>query len=79
MSNILKHAEARHVSVQVTRSGKSVNVMVEDDGRGFDPSKAAEGMGTGNIRERAREFNGSVAIDARPGRGTIVSIDIPLG
>lgn len=79
VSNILKHAEARHVSVQVTRSGKSVNVMVEDDGRGFDPSKAAEGMGTGNIRERAREFNGSVAIDARPGRGTIVSIDIPLG
>ena len=78
VSNILKHAEARHVSVQVTRSGKSVNVMVEDDGRGFDPSKAAEGMGTGNIRERAREFNGSVAIDARPGRGTIVSIDIPL-
>lgn len=79
VSNILKHAEASHVSVQVIRSQKTVNVMVEDDGRGFDASKADEGMGTGNIRERAREFNGTVAIDARPGRGTIVSVEIPLG
>ena len=79
VGNMIEHAEAHHVSVQLRRSAKAVYVMVKNDGRGFEPTQAAEGMGTGSIRERVGELNGTVAIDARPGRGTIVSIDIPLG
>lgn len=79
VSNALKHAHPDQLSVQVTRSVSAVNLIVEDNGRGFDPNSAREGMGMGNIRARAAEFNGVVNVDSRPGRGTSISIDIPMG
>ena len=41
VGNMIEHAEAHNVSVQLRRSAKAVNVMVEDDGRGFEPTQAA--------------------------------------
>ncbi len=78
ISNALKHAQANAITIQVTRSAGLLNIMVEDNGVGFDPAKATEGMGMGNLRHRAAEVNGAVRVDAHPGRGTSVSIDIPL-
>lgn len=78
VSNALKHAKADHLSIQATRSEALLNLMVEDDGTGFDPEKADGGMGMSNLRSRAAEFNGSVRIDSLPGRGTTVMIDLPL-
>ena len=78
MSNVLKHARADHITIQITRSAAALNVIVEDNGRGFDPQSATEGMGMGNIRARAAEFKGSVNVDTQPQRGTSISIDIPL-
>jgi len=78
VSNALKHSKANQISISLTRSAGMLNVIVEDDGAGFDPSKATEGMGLGNIRQRAAEINGVVRVDARQGRGTSVSIDVPL-
>ena len=79
VSNAMKHAHAKELSVQLTRTAGSLNIIVEDDGTGFDMSIVSEGMGMGNIRERAQAHGGAVLVDSRPGHGTTVSIDLPLG
>jgi len=78
VSNALKHAQATALSIQVTRMADHLNIIVEDNGRGFDPAKTVQGMGTANLHARAAELGGNVNIDPRPGRGTSVSVDIPL-
>ncbi len=78
VSNTLKHAQATTLTIQVTRTNDQLNILVEDNGRGFDPATVAQGMGTGNLHSRAAELGGKVNIDSRPGRGTSVSVDIPL-
>ena len=78
VSNTMKHAKASHLSIQLTRSQGMVNLLVEDDGRGFDLASVEEGMGMGNIRQRTADLGGTVHFDARQGRGTSVSVDIPL-
>ena len=79
VGNALKHAKATAISIEVVRSTAALNVIVEDNGKGFDTSKVNEGMGLGNLRQRAAEVGGAVQFDSRPGRGTIVTIDVPLG
>lgn len=78
IGNALKHARATEVVIQVTRSAGMLNIMVEDNGVGFDPDRITEGMGMGNIRRRAADLRGVVRVDTHPGRGTSVNIDIPL-
>jgi signal transduction histidine kinase len=78
VNNAMKHSRAQHLSISVTHSAAILNIMVEDDGVGFDPEAIKEGMGLGNLRQRAAELNGQVRFDSRPGRGTTVNIDIPL-
>ncbi|MEO8066270.1 MAG: ATP-binding protein [Flavobacteriales bacterium] len=78
VGNALKHAKATSISIQVTRSTAMLNVIVEDNGKGFDTVSVNEGMGLGNLRQRAAEIGGAVQFDSVPGRGTIVTIDVPL-
>lgn len=78
VGNALKHAQASEISVQVNRAPASLNVIVEDNGTGFDPARMKEGLGMGNLRERAAAFGGVVSVDSRPGHGTTVTVDIPL-
>lgn len=78
VSNVLRHAKASELTIQVTRSGSALNVLVEDNGRGFDPVANEGGLGLRNIRERAVALGGSVNVDSVIGRGTTVSIDLPL-
>lgn len=79
-SNILKHAKAKHVTVQLTQVEHSLNLMVEDDGVGFDVSEKIKnsGMGLKNLEARAAKLNGSYHIDSAPGRGTISIVEIPI-
>ena len=78
VGNALKHAKASELSIQVNRVSASLNVMVEDNGSGFDLARMKEGMGMGNLRERAAACGGEVNVDSRTGHGTTVTIDIPL-
>lgn len=78
VGNALKHAKATAITIQVTRSTAMLNVIVEDNGKGFDTTHVNEGMGLGNLRQRAAEVGGAVQFDSAPGRGTIVTIDVPL-
>ena len=55
----------------------SVSFSVEDDGAGFDPATVARGAGLTNLADRVAAVGGTLAIDARPGRGTRIRGEIP--
>ena len=80
ISNVLKHAKASRITIQVNQFQDVINVMVEDDGKGFDLESAhvKNGMGLKNIKYRVQELNGSVIFDSAPGRSTTVALDIPI-
>ncbi len=77
MNNIIKHAQAKHVDVQITKRTGNINLIVEDSGVGFNTSKNYHGIGLHNIVSRVNLLNGDFDIDSSKGRGTIVIIDIP--
>lgn len=79
ISNALRHAEAKTVSVVLVREDGAALLEVEDDGQGFEPEAAAEsGRGLGNMRARAEALGGALEIRSEPGAGTSVRIRIPL-
>lgn len=83
LHNIVKHAGACNVSVLVQVQRNHTLVIVEDDGRGFDPSQPAprdahQGLGLTSMRERAELCGGVLNIESAPGRGTTIMARIPL-
>lgn len=76
--NILKHSKASEVNVKLEIAKKILNITVEDNGKGFDPSKKKKGIGLSNIISRAELHGGQVNIDSSPGNGCILKVIIPL-
>lgn len=78
VTNVLRHAQAEHVSIELyERDGKLV-LAVEDDGRGFDPEAKFEGAGVTGMRERAALVSGTIQFDSEAGMGTHVVVEIPV-
>ena len=69
LNNILKHAQASSVVINLHTSEGQVGVLITDDGRGFDTNAHRDGIGITNIISRAELFNGVVNIDSSPGKG----------
>ena len=67
VSNIVKHAKANHVSIQLIRDEKEISMMVEDNGVGFDVNKLNDfdGIGLKNIQSRIEFLNGRVDFDSK--------------
>jgi len=84
VNNARKHAEAEHIWVRLNRRSDVIHVEIEDDGVGFDLSKVQDNynqrgsLGMVNLHERAELVNGILRIDSRHGRGTRVSVSIPM-
>jgi len=83
MTNVLRHAQAEAVLIQVAVSGDALRIEIEDDGKGFDPAEAAErsdrtSFGLLGIRERVELLGGRLRIDSAPGQGTRLEIEVPL-
>jgi signal transduction histidine kinase len=80
LTNIMKYADATETTVQLMADNKMLSVMVEDNGKGFDKNtlQTTSGNGWYNIHSRLTILNGNVEIDSAPGRGTVITIDIPL-
>ncbi len=79
LSNVARHARATHAEVEVTATVESLCVRVDDDGVGMAPGAPRAGKGLPNMAERAELLGGSFAISARPGGGTRVQWQVPLG
>jgi two-component system, NarL family, sensor histidine kinase UhpB len=69
LNNILKYASARHVTSSMFNMGKQIDLLMEDDGKGFVTNTPRKGIGINNIISRAELFNGKVEIISSPGEG----------
>jgi PAS domain S-box-containing protein len=84
LTNIARHAAAKTIKIALTRQLAGVHMTVEDDGCGFDvettirTSNTSGHLGLYSMRERAMLLGGSVTIDSTRGKGTTVSVRIPL-
>lgn len=78
LRNVAKHAEARHVHVQVTTDAETAQLVVTDDGRGLDGPAGEGHFGLRLLGELAEEAGGLMKVDSEPGRGTRVCIEAPL-
>jgi signal transduction histidine kinase len=79
LTNIVKHADASHVSITLTRKDGSVVAVVEDDGRGFDPAAVgSDGLGLVGMQERAALLDGHIRIEAAPDSGTTLVAEVPV-
>ena len=78
-NNVLKHARAQNLLLQLILHENRLHVIVEDDGQGFDLEKAMlqKGMGLSSIQSRVQFLQGTIHWDIRPGQGSSVSIELP--
>lgn len=81
LNNIIKHADAKHVTVslQLLEEGdtRSVELRIKDDGNGFNPTKKRNGVGLRNIISRAELFGGTVVIQSEPNKGCELRVIFP--
>lgn len=81
ITNVIKHAEASEATIHLTNHEDSINIMVEDNGKGFNPkhiTKTNKGMGISSIDKRVEHLDGTLTIESEKNKGTTVIIDIPL-
>ena len=84
LNNVMKHAQARQVKVKVEMLPNKVNILIKDNGVGFNPTKLTinqdkkEGYGLMGMRERIQLLKGTFNIYSTPGQGTEVAINIPV-
>ena len=78
LTNVRKHAGARHAVVSLNADDGAVVLEVEDDGSGFDPGRLEEaldhGFGLASMRERVEQIGGTLAVHTAPGQGTRVEV-----
>jgi len=81
LTNVARHAEAGNVDVSLAVNDHTLHVTVKDSGQGFDPATLTEteGLGLAGMRERAGLAGGTLAINSARGKGTTVSLEIPIG
>jgi signal transduction histidine kinase len=79
LDNALQHAQARGIRIELVFGEKAVRLHIGDNGRGFVISKPPRrGMGINGMRERAQEIGGKCEVKSQPGRGTRVTVKVPL-
>ena len=80
LNNTMKHAAATEVFVQLIREGNRLNVVVEDNGKGFDASLPENNKGAGltNVRSRVDYLKGQLDIHTETGKGTLVNIEFNI-
>jgi two-component system, NarL family, sensor histidine kinase DevS len=79
LTNIVKHARARSVSILIVRRGGSAAAVIEDDGEGFDPASVTEdGLGLLGMRERVSLLDGRLTVESTPGSGTTLAVEVPV-
>lgn len=78
VNNILKHAAASQVEIEIETDEEKLDVVIIDNGVGFDTNKKSKGIGLRNIENRVRFYNGITHVISRPGKGCRLEISIPM-
>jgi signal transduction histidine kinase len=83
LTNIVRHAKAKNISIAIKRSGNRVMFLIEDDGKGFNVVKAAgreaakKGLGLKTMDERVRMLRGTLDLHSEEGKGTRITFTAP--
>jgi signal transduction histidine kinase len=81
LTNVAKHADARHIRVELRQDAEAISLLVEDDGRGFDPEAVLHlqpaGIGLLGMQERLKLLGGWLEITSRPGQGACLIAYVP--
>lgn len=80
VSNVLKHSEAGKLSILLTCFDEEniINILVQDNGKGFNTKKENSGMGLKSLTEMILNLHGDIKFDSNPASGTTVNIDLPI-
>ncbi len=84
ISNIARHSEAKNATITLEFTDGVAEMNLEDDGKGFNvaevmgPEKSAAGLGILGMSERVSLLGGAMTVDSAPGKGTVVSVRVPL-
>ncbi len=81
LTNIARHSEAKKVFVILKSGKRTMKLMIRDNGKGIEPGQINDPKSFGLIgmRERARSFGGDISISGKKGKGTLVTVVIPVG
>jgi len=84
LANACKHAHAQQIQLKLTLDDQSLSLLVQDDGRGFDPDEVTVGVrgghfGLASMNERVKLLGGSICIESEPGAGTCIVVCVPCG
>ncbi len=79
LDNVIQHAGAKNVSLELAAGGGTYSFTLQDDGRGFDPNSTGAGWPHGimGMQQRVRALGGTFALQSAPGRGTILRVTVP--
>ena len=78
LHNIVKHSQATQVEIRINLAGEVMEMIISDNGRGFDPATGSSGNGVANLRRRAEEIGGTIEIESGAGKGTRIVLRAPF-
>lgn len=78
VNNVIKHAQANTLEIQIIKDQEGISVTIEDDGIGFDNTLQKDGIGLANLKTRIDFLKGQLDIQSSPGKGTLIAIFIGL-
>jgi two-component system, NarL family, sensor histidine kinase UhpB len=78
INNAAKYSEATFVSIIISKIDQTLSVLIQDNGKGFDPLKIKNGNGLDNMKERVAQVGGSFLLKAAPGEGTVIKLTMPI-
>jgi two-component system sensor histidine kinase UhpB len=76
-NNIIKHAQAHNVSIELFEKNNFIDLWIKDDGKGFDPRERRKGVGLSNILSRIELFDGKLEVISSKGKGCTLKIHVP--
>lgn len=74
----MRHAQASRVDIALTIAQHRLDLVVQDNGRGFDPARAGDGQGVRNMTRRAQGLGATLAVSSAAGAGARVALTVPL-
>lgn len=78
LNNVVRHAQASEVEFGMRVTDGALEILIADNGKGFDPRAASDGNGLKNLRSRLAKLGGSCVVESRASSGTTVRIRLPL-
>lgn len=76
LTNVMEHAEAKHVSINLIQRENILSLSIADDGKGFDINKLEYSAGLQHIWQRTVSINGHLMIQSHPGKGTTITVEV---